>query len=111
MAPSTVEGSRGLCVVYFLRLVNGSIYVGASTDLELRLRDHVAGSACETTRRNPPKELLRIESFPDFPAARKREAQLKRWSGVKKEALVSGDLDRLRVLAKPNSRKSRHSSG
>lgn len=44
-APSTVEGSRGVCVVYFLRLSNGWIYVGCSTDLELRLADHVKGQA------------------------------------------------------------------
>jgi len=96
MVPSL---SRGIPVVYFLRLANGSIYVGASTNLELRIRDHVSGKACETTRRHPPRALLRVELWEDFSAARKRESQLKRWSGQKKEALVAEDFSRLQELA------------
>ncbi len=101
MVPSL---SRGLSVVYFLRLANGTIYVGASTDCELRISDHVSGKACETTRRYPPMELLRIEVFEDFSAARRRERQLKNWSRAKKEALVTGDFATLKQLAR--SRKS-----
>lgn len=97
--------SRGMCVVYFLRLSNGRIYVGCSTDQELRLKDHQSGQACETTRRNPPIELLRIEGFPIFADARKREAQLKKWSGAKKEALACGDFERLKDLARSHDQK------
>jgi len=43
--------------------------------------------------------VLRIELLPTFSAARHREAQLKRWSRAKKEALVRGDSADLRCLS------------
>jgi putative endonuclease len=96
LAPSL---SRGNSVVYFLRLQSGLIYVGTSTDLEQRLVDHRAGQACETTRRDQPVGILRIEFCPTFSDARRREAQLKKWSHAKKEALVTGNLQLLRKLS------------
>ncbi|HVT29796.1 MAG TPA: GIY-YIG nuclease family protein [Lacipirellulaceae bacterium] len=83
---------EGVSAVYFLRLRSGRLYVGCSTDLEQRLDDHLAGQACRTTLLDPPIALLRIEIQPDFSAARSREAQLKRWSGAKKDALICGDM-------------------
>jgi predicted GIY-YIG superfamily endonuclease len=41
-----------------------------------------------------------MEPCADFSAARQREAQLKRWSGQKKEALVSGNLVLLKQLSR-----------
>jgi predicted GIY-YIG superfamily endonuclease len=91
--------SRGKSVVYFLRTRSGIIYIGASSDLEQRLEDHATGRACRTTALDPPVALLGIEVLPTFADARQREAQLKRWSRPKKEALIRGDLDHLRVLS------------
>jgi predicted GIY-YIG superfamily endonuclease len=96
MAPNL---SRGIAYVYFLRLGSGSIYVGCTIDLDQRLLDHQGGGACYTTKQDPPIELLRLEPCVDFTAARKREAQLKKWSGKKKEALVRGNLTLLQELA------------
>lgn len=97
MAPSL---SRGMPVVYMLRLKSGVIYVGATTDLEQRLCDHARGQACRTTNLDPVTALLRIEMHPTFSVARAREAQLKRWSRAKKEALIRGDYDLLHHLAR-----------
>lgn len=91
--------SKGTCVVYFLRLRSGALYIGASEDLEQRLQDHVSGQACRTTALDIPVDLLRVEIYPTFSEARHREAQLKRWSRPKKEALLLGDFDRLRELS------------
>ena len=91
------------CYVYFLLLSNNRIYVGCTTDLKLRLHDHAQGKACQTTKRNPPQDLLRLEPYPDFSAARKREAQLKRWSHQKKQALATGDLPKLKELSKSHN--------
>jgi putative endonuclease len=91
--------SKGTCVVYFLRLRSGTIYIGASEDLEQRLVDHASGQACRTTQLDPPVALLRVEEFPIFSAARTREAQLKRWSRAKKEALLNADFERLHALS------------
>ena len=91
--------SKGTPVVYFLRLRSGSIYIGASEDLEQRLDDHASGQACRTTQLDPPVGLLMVEEFPTFSGARTREAQLKRWSRAKKEALLKGEFERLHALS------------
>ena len=101
MVPSL---SRGTPFTYLLKLQSGVYYTGSSTDFEARFRDHEAGTACRTTRIDQPVGVLWIEIQPDFSTARKREAQIKKWSHAKKEALVSGNLDRLRSLSK--SRRS-----
>ena len=96
MVPSL---SRGTPVVYFLRLRSGTIYVGCSTDLEQRLEDHSTGEACRTTVLDPPVTLVRVETSATFSDARHREAQLKRRSRAKKEALIAGDVRALRKLS------------
>lgn len=92
--------SKGTCVVYFLRLRSGTLYIGASEDIEQRLEDHTDGQACRTTHRDPPGSFLRMEIYAAFSEARTREAQLKRWSRAKKEALIQGDLECLHALSK-----------
>ena len=85
---------------YILRLRSGLLYPGATTDLQRRYEEHCAGSACRTTRLDPPVALVYSEKFETFAAARRREAQVKRWSRAKKEALVVGDVQKLKALAK-----------
>jgi putative endonuclease len=91
--------SKGTCVVYFLHLRSGALYIGASEDLEQRLDDHVSSQACRTTQLDPPVAFVWIETFSTFSEARSREAQLKRWSRAKKEALINGEFEQLRVLS------------
>jgi predicted GIY-YIG superfamily endonuclease len=76
------------------------LYPGATTDLHRRYQEHVEGKACRTTRLDPPVALAYAEEHPTFAAARRREAQVKRWSRAKKEALASDDLKKLKRLAK-----------
>jgi putative endonuclease len=86
--------------LYILRLKSGQIYIGSTTDLDSRVKEHYSGHACRTTKLDPSIKLVYSESFPTFSEARKREAQIKRWTRAKKEALVSGDLAKLRKLSK-----------
>ncbi|NIM96896.1 MAG: GIY-YIG nuclease family protein [candidate division Zixibacteria bacterium] len=86
--------------LYILRLKSGQLYVGSTTDLDRRVEEHYSGRACRTTKLDPPLKLVYSEPFPTFSEARKRETQLKRWSRAKKEALVSGDVAKLRELSK-----------
>ena len=86
--------------LYILRLKSGQLYIGSTTDLDQRYKDHCCGKACRTTQLDPPQELLYSEELDSFSHARKREAQIKRWSRGKREALASGDLKTLRELAK-----------
>ena len=85
---------------YILRLKSGALYTGATTDLERRCEDHRKGTACRTTRLDPPVALIYSEQFPAFADARNREAQVKRWSRSKKEAFARGNTTTLHRLAK-----------
>jgi putative endonuclease len=90
---------------YLLRLRSALLYAGATTDLQKRYEEHLSGKACRTTTLDAPVSLVYSEKFETFSEARRREAQIKRWSRAKKEALVSGDVTRLRELSE--SRKIR----
>jgi putative endonuclease len=85
--------------LYILRLNSGQIYIGSTIDLDRRVEEHYSGHACRTTKLDPPVKLVYSESFPTFSEARKREAQIKRWTRAKKEALLSGDFTKLRKLS------------
>jgi putative endonuclease len=47
------------------------------------------------------------EQYRTFKEARQREAQVKRWSRAKKEALVRRDVQELKNLSKSSERKKR----
>lgn len=90
-----------LCI---LRLRSGTLYPGATTDVQRRFEEHVKGIACRTTNLDPAVSLAYSEEHPTFADARQREAQVKKWTLAKKEALVSGNTDRLKHLAKRQTR-------
>jgi len=91
--------------LYILRLKSGQLYIGSTTDLDRRVEEHYSGKACRTTKLDPPVKVVYSESLPTFSNARKREAQIKRWSRAKKEALVAGDMVKLRNLSKSRNKK------
>lgn len=95
-----LERPRGIPVTYILKLRSDLYYTGCSTDFPVRLSEHANGTACRTTHLDPPVALVWTEIQTDLPAARKREAQIKKWSREKKEALIAGDRLRLRNLSK-----------
>ena len=86
--------------LYILRLKSGNLYIGAITDLHHRCREHFQGTACRTTKNDPPIALVHLEEFVNNLEARRREAQIKRWTRAKKEALVSGEKEKLKELSK-----------
>jgi predicted GIY-YIG superfamily endonuclease len=85
--------------VYILSCTNGSFYVGHSIDPQRRLMRHAAGIGAQHTG-YPPERTVYRESFATEAEAMRRERQLKRWSHAKKEALINGDMDRLRILSR-----------
>jgi putative endonuclease len=86
--------------LYILRLQSGGLYIGCTKDLETRYKDHRNGRACRTTRIDPPLSVVYKESHLTFHEARQREAQIKSWSRAKKEALIAGDIEKLKALSK-----------
>ena len=89
---------------YILRLRSGTLYSGATKNMEERYDAHIAGKTSRTTKFDTPVDLVYSEKFDTFSDARKREAQIKRWSRAKKEALISGDTDLLKSLAKSKAK-------
>ena len=91
-------------LVYILRCVDGTYYVGSTTDLVSRLGAHNAGRGPRFTACRRPVTLVYSEPFDTFDQARRREVQIKKWSRPKKEALIRGDMGTLHAL----SRRRRH---
>jgi predicted GIY-YIG superfamily endonuclease len=86
--------------LYLLRCADGSLYVGSTDDLELRLRRHNEGRGSAFTAQRRPVTLAYSESYATRSDARRREAQLKRWTTAKKEALIAGDRAKLHEFAR-----------
>ncbi|MFL5270896.1 MAG: GIY-YIG nuclease family protein [Anaeromyxobacteraceae bacterium] len=72
-----------------LRCGDGSLYTGATNDLERRLARHAGGSGARYTRSRLPVRLVYDEPARDRGAALRREAALKRLTRAEKLALVA----------------------
>ena len=92
------------CFVYILKCADGSYYVGSTSDVAERERIHNEGHGAEHTAAHRPVRLAYSEAHESWPAARKREAQLKRWTRAKKDALIAGNRSTLHELARRRRR-------
>ncbi len=90
---------NGFAWVYILQTADGALYIGQTHDLTERLRKHRYGLGSKFTSDHFSPRLVFHEGSISFDAAVRREAQLKRWSRAKKEALIRGDLHTLRMLS------------
>lgn len=86
--------------MYILRCQNDSYYTGSTKYLELRLTQHWTGNGSNHTRKYPPAELVYVEKFDRIDFAFYREKQIQGWSRKKKEALINGDTNQLKVYSK-----------
>ncbi len=86
--------------VYILRCSDDSFYVGLTNDLKQRIQDHKSGDGAQYTCARLPVSLEYSERFRSKKEAENREQQLKRWSKAKKEALIAGNLAKLKQLSK-----------
>lgn len=74
--------------VYILRNPKGNLYVGCTSNLELRLTRHRKRDGAEFTKRNKVFDLVYTETFDSLTKARRREKQIKGWRREKKENLI-----------------------
>lgn len=103
------QKSKGYTCI--LRCADNTLYVGSTTNLEERLKRHQAGYASEFTKLHNPVhgeqgrtiELAYTEEYATYQEVFKRERQLKKWTVAKKEALIAGDIEKLKELS--NSHK------
>jgi putative endonuclease len=87
--------------VYILSCSDGSYYTGMTrTDLEMRVAQHNAGTFGGFTSSRRPVILCYSEYFERIEDAISAERRIKGWSRAKKEALIAGDMERLKSLAK-----------
>lgn len=86
--------------VYMLRCRDGSYYIGHTDNLEKRIAQHHAGEAEGYTKLRLRVRLVYFEECGERIVAIERERQLKGWSRAKKEALVKGNMERLKWLSR-----------
>ena len=75
--------------VYMLRCSDGSIYTGWSTDVQRRLKRHLAGTASRYTASRLPVELQLSIPMADRSSAMREEARIKRLDRPAKLALIA----------------------
>jgi LAO/AO transport system kinase len=85
--------------VYLMRCGDGSYYCGHTDDLALRLQQHEDGDIGYTSTRKPT-EIVWQGEFETREGALAFELQVKGWSRAKKVALIRGDWDAIKDLAK-----------
>lgn len=81
---------------------NGTLYVGVTSNLERRLRQHQSG-ASSFTQRYGVYRLIYVERYPDIRDAIRRERQLKRWKRLWKVRLIEAFNPDWRDLAAPRT--------
>jgi len=87
--------------VYILLWSDGSYYTGVTNNINLRFEQHSSGlnpSAYTFSRR--PIQLVFYTEFNDINFAIQKEKQFKKWSKMKKEALINGEFENLPNLSK-----------
>ncbi len=98
--------------VYILRCADASYYVGTTrTTLDHRVAEHNDGTLGGYTKRRRPVALVFAQEFDRITEAIAAERQLKGWSRAKKEALIAGDMRKLRLLSRNRTQYPRPSTG
>lgn len=79
---------------YIVRCSDNSLYCGQTNNLKRRIHEHNfdKNKSAKYLRAKKPVKLVYFEEYSTLQLAMKREWQLKKWSRVKKEALIKGDI-------------------
>ena len=86
--------------VYILKCRDTSYYTGVTNNPERRLFEHNSGMNKNSyTSTRLPVEMIYCERFNDFILAIRWEKKIKSWSRKKKEALIKGNWDALRIAS------------
>jgi len=88
-----------MAYTYILRCEDGELYVGSTEDMDVRFKTHVAKRGSKFTKTHKPVEIVYTEQYDTYQEAFKRERQLHGWSRAKKEALIAGDIEKLKELS------------
>jgi putative endonuclease len=87
--------------LYIVQCSDETFYTGVTNNLERRIQEHNSGINKESyTFNRRPVKLVYHTYFKDFDLAFEWETKIKKWSKAKKKALINGDFDLLKGLAK-----------
>ncbi len=87
--------------VYILECSSsGQFYTGITDDLDRRFEEHRTGHGGHYTSYSKPIAIVYSEMFESRDLAEDREKQIKRWSRLKKMALIKHDYENLKLLSK-----------
>ena len=90
---------RNPCVYILASKLYGTLYVGVTSDLMLRIAQHREGVFGGFTAKHNVKRLIHFEIFGDMELAIKREKQLKNWRRDWKINLINAENPDWRDLA------------
>jgi putative endonuclease len=88
-APSILEGLLASMYVYMIKNSIDKLYVGVTENPQDRVAYHNKQRGAKFTKYRPDFKIVFLEKYATLAEARKREIQIKKWSRVKKEMLVS----------------------
>ena len=75
---------------YLARCRDNSLYCGSCVNLLEREEKHNSGKGAKYTRSRRPVKIVYFEEFKTLAEVRRREAQVKKLSKIKKERLAQG---------------------
>ncbi len=75
--------------IYVLQCRDGSLYTGATTELDRRLNEHLAGTASHYTRSRLPVVLVWSAEVETWSEALREERRIKLLTRAKKKQLVA----------------------
>ena len=84
---------------YILICSDDSYYTGSTKDLKLRLMQHQNGEGANHTKKRLPVKLVYYKEYDRIDAAFYREKQIQKWNRKKKEALINGWDNELKIAA------------
>lgn len=80
--------------IYLVRMANGRLYTGITTDVERRFGEHQTGGSkgAKALKGKGPLQLVFSKRVGDRSKASKLEARIKKMSRAEKERLIRGEL-------------------
>ncbi|MBI9071689.1 MAG: GIY-YIG nuclease family protein [Melioribacteraceae bacterium] len=86
--------------VYILKCSDNSYYTGSTSNLERRIDEHKNKKFTSYTSTRLPIKLMFSQEFHTPQEAIESERKIKHWTRKKKEALIKGDFEELKLYSK-----------
>ncbi len=81
----------GQWYLYIAKCIDNSLYCGITDNTFKRIIRHNKGFGAKWFKKHGRGTIVYQEKYDSYAQARAREAQIKRWSRIKKDKLISGE--------------------